>query len=310
MAQSRLLLLLLLLVEQSWSEQRKTYHSKISGSNSRFLFSHYPHGQERGHDEHHQSFKKQLESTTMNEIDIESTTLPPTTIIIEEAPIHSELSYDKSLPLRVLDCMTKVSLMDCSKLYVLQNMESRDYNFETSGNLTHDIQQILLPSYTRSDNKLFEDRLLRLNSTEVDRRINRGLALLFNERQVDLTFMPGFRLQISPSQGDVLEFSIKKQFDFAEEGRGRDKDRNKDRDKRGNKKLVKHLVRLGVPVVLLPSMLLASVLPMMLPALKFATFFTSFVNHAALAAAVMYLAKQHAQEQEEKQTVYFNAGYN
>ncbi|XP_055526043.1 uncharacterized protein LOC129718877 [Wyeomyia smithii] len=309
MAQTRLLLPLLLLVAPSWSELRKTFHSRISGSSSRFLFSHLNHGSERGHDQHHQSFKKQLESTTMNESEIEMTTLTPTTVAPEEESVHSELSYDKSLPLRVLDCMTKVSLMDCSKLFVLQNMESKDNNFETSGNITHDIQQILLPSYTRPDNKLFEDRLLRLNSTEVDRRINRGLALLFNERQIDITFMPGFRLQISPSQGDMLEFSIKKQFS-SEEGRGRDGDREKDKDKRGNKKLVKHLIRFGVPVVLLPSMLLASVMPMMLPALKFATFFTTFVNHAALAAAVMYLAKQHAQEQEEKQTVYFNAGYN
>ncbi|XP_058454275.1 uncharacterized protein LOC131432147 [Malaya genurostris] len=315
MIKAPVVLSLLLLIAPSGSELRKTFHSKISGSSSRHLFSHHNyHARDRGHDHHHQSFKKQLESTTINEIVTEVTTLPN----VLEDPVEdsvAELSYDRSLPLRVLNCMTKLSLMECSKYYVLQNMESRDYNFETSGNLTHDIQQILLPSYKRPDNKLFEDRLLELNSTEVDRRINQGLVLLFNERQVDIKFLPGFQLQVRPSDGNILEFSIKKQLsensEEPEEGRARnDRDRNDKKNKRGNKKIMKHIMQLGVPVVLLPSMLLASVMPMMLPVLKFATFFTSFVNHAALAASIMYLAKQHAQEQEEKQTVYFNAGYN
>lgn len=309
---ARIALSLLLIVAPSCSELRKTFHSKISrtvgGSSSRFLFHKYYNGRDRGHDHHHQSFKKQLESTTISENYLDASTIPPA---VEDPPVP-EMSYEKSLPLRALNCMAKVSILDCSKLYLLQNMESLNYQFATSGNLTYDVQQILLPSYKRPDNKLFEDRLLQLNSTEVDRRINQGLTLLFNERQVDIKFLPGFGLQITPSNSDTLEFSIKNEFTAAaEEGRGRDRGKDRDRNKnKGTRKVMKHLMRLGVPAVLLPSMLLAGVLPMMLPVLKFATVFTSFVNHAALAAAVMYLAKQHAQEQEEKQTVYFNAGYN
>ncbi|XP_062539045.1 uncharacterized protein LOC134207315 [Armigeres subalbatus] len=305
---------LLLIVTPSWSELRKTFHSKISrsggaSSSSRYMFHHFHNGRDRGHDNHHQSFKKQLESTTISENELDATTLPPP---LEDPPVV-ELPYDRSLPLRVLNCMTKASILDCSRLYVLQNMESLNYQFETTGNLTHDVQQIILPSYRRPDNKLFEERLLHLNSTEVDRRINHGLALLFNERQVDIKFLPGFGVQIKPSNSDTLEFSIQKQpsENVVDEGRARDGDKDRDRNKnKGTRKVMKHLIRLGVPAVLLPSMLLAGVLPMMLPVLKFATIFTSFVNHAALAAAIMYLAKQHAQEQEEKQTVYFNAGYN
>ncbi|EDS35638.1 hypothetical protein CpipJ_CPIJ011098 [Culex quinquefasciatus] len=311
-----LAVLLLLSVSPSWSELRKTFHSKISGSSSssRFLFHHF---HDRGHDHHHQTHKKQLEVTTVGEVENEITTLEPLT----ESPSEPLPAYEKSLPLRVLNCMAKVSLVECSKLYLLQNMESHNYDFHTSGNITYDVQQILLPSYQQPDNKLFEDRLLKLNSSEVDRRINVGLALLFNERQFDLKFLPGFGLRITPTEGNTLEFSIRNQLmttpsaDPAEEGRGRrrnDKDRDRDgkHENRDKRKATKHLLQLGVPIVLLPTMLLASVMPMMIPVLKFATFFTSFVNHAALAAAVMYLARQHAQEQEEKQTVYFNAGYN
>ncbi|KAL9700697.1 hypothetical protein quinque_004138 [Culex quinquefasciatus] len=294
-----LAVLLLLSVSPSWSELRKTFHSKISGSSSssRFLFHHF---HDRGHDHHHQTHKKQLEVTTVGEVENEITTLEPST----ESPPEPLPAYEKSLPLRVLNCMAKVSLVECSKLYLLQNMESHNYDFHTSGNITYDVQQILLPSYQQPDNKLFEDRLLKLNSSEVDRRINVGLALLFNERQFDLKFLPGFGLRITPTEGNTLEFSIRNQLMTTPAQTPPKRDAVVVETTR----IV--TVMLGVPIVLLPTMLLASVMPMMIPVLKFATFFTSFVNHAALAAAVMYLARQHAQEQEEKQTVYFNAGYN
>ncbi|XP_055616056.1 uncharacterized protein LOC129762094 [Toxorhynchites rutilus septentrionalis] len=305
MVAARIIISLLLLVVPSWCERGKSFHSKISAlsdSNSRFLFHSYYNGRDRGHDQHHQSHKKQLESTTIGGSEEElSTTIPPA---LPQSAV-SDLSYEKSLPLRVLNCMAKKSILDCGKLYLLQNMESMDYNFETTTNLTHDVQQIFLPSYREPDNKLFEDHLLLLDSTEVDKRINRGLARLFNKRQVDIRFLPGFGLRITPSADDTMEFSIKKSLPSEEERASKDGGGGG-----GGKKGYKHLIRLGVPVVLLPTMLLAGVMPMMIPVLKFATFFTSFVNHAALAAAVMYLAKQHAQEQEDKQTIYFNAGYN
>ncbi|KFB43331.1 AGAP013445-PA-like protein [Anopheles sinensis] len=192
--------------------------------------------------------------------------------------VVSREAYMKSIPLRVLDCLEHVSLLDCGKLYLLQNMEARSYRFANTGNLTHDLQQLILPGYRAGDNKLFSDTLLALNGTDVNQRLGRGLRLMLHQRIVDLT------LDVAVADGEV----------------GRDK----------AKKGLKTVLQFSVPLILLPSMLLAGVLPMILPVLKFATIFSSIVNHAALAAAIMYLAKQHAAEQESKQTVYFNAGYN
>ncbi|XP_058056093.1 uncharacterized protein LOC131207495 [Anopheles bellator] len=217
-----------------------------------------------------------------------------------ETDVVSRESYIKSIPLRVLNCMEHVSIVDCGKRYLLQNMESKSYRFANTGNLTHDVQQILLPDYRAADNKLFSDRLLALNGSDVNERIDRGLRLLFNERIVDLQLVPGLAVRLTPSGSDQLEFSVKKAVAVVDGEVGRDK----------AKKGLKTVLQLGVPLILLPSMLLAGVLPMVLPILKFATIFSSIVNHAALAAAIMYLAKQHAAEQESKQTVYFNAGYN
>ncbi|XP_053670600.1 uncharacterized protein LOC128720920 [Anopheles nili] len=211
-------------------------------------------------------------------------------------------TYAKTIPLRLLSCLEHVSLLDCGKLYLLQNMEARGYRFADTGNITHDVQQVLLPGYRGADNRLFADRLLALNESEVDARLGRGLRLLFNDRIVDLQLVPGVAVRLTPSKTDQLEFSVRKAIEAVDptEPVGRDK----------AKKGVRTVLQLGVPLVLLPSMLLAGVLPMLLPVLKFATIFSSIVNHAALAAAIMYLAKQHAAEQESKQTVYFNAGYN
>uniref|UniRef100_A0A182IP60 Uncharacterized protein n=1 Tax=Anopheles atroparvus TaxID=41427 RepID=A0A182IP60_ANOAO len=215
--------------------------------------------------------------------------------------VVSREAYMKSIPLRLLSCLEHVSLVDCGKLYLLQNMELRSYRFAHTGNLTHDIQQLLLPGYRAGDNKLFSDQLLALNGTDVNQRLGRGLRLLLHERIVDLALLPGLSVRLTPSESNQLEFSVRKDVavtDGADTGR--------DKAKKG----LKTVLQLAVPIILLPAMLLAGVLPMILPVLKFATIFSSFVNHAALAAAIMYLAKQHAAEQESKQTVYFNAGYN
>ncbi|XP_035890560.1 uncharacterized protein LOC118502439 [Anopheles stephensi] len=211
-------------------------------------------------------------------------------------------AYLKTVPLRLLSCLEHVSLIDCGKLYLLQNMESRAYRFANTGNITHDVQQVLLPSYRSTDNKLFSDQLLALNDSVVNDRLARGLRLLFNERIIDLQLVPGVAVRLTPSDTNQLEFSVRKGIMAVEPdvAGGRDK----------AKKGIRTVLQLSVPLVLLPSMLLAGVLPMILPVLKFATIFSSIVNHAALAAAIMYLAKQHAAEQESKQTVYFNAGYN
>uniref|UniRef100_A0A182Q2P6 Uncharacterized protein n=1 Tax=Anopheles farauti TaxID=69004 RepID=A0A182Q2P6_9DIPT len=216
---------------------------------------------------------------------------------------NSAAAYIKTIPLRLLSCLEHVSLIDCGKLYLLQNMESRSYRFANTGNITHDVQQVLLPGYRSADNKLFSDQLLALNASDVNERLARGLRLLFNERIIDLQLVPGVAVRLTPSDTNQLEFSVRKGIvavESPQEAVGRDK----------AKKGIRTVLQLSVPLVLLPSMLLAGILPMVLPVLKFATIFSSIVNHAALAAAIMYLAKQHAAEQESKQTVYFNAGYN
>jgi hypothetical protein len=69
-------------------------------------------------------------------------------------------------------------------------------------------------------------------------------------------------------------------------------------------------MQIAVPAFFFPPMLLSSVLPFLIPAFKMATVFSTVLNGSALMAAIMYLARQHALEQEQKQTIYFNPGYH
>lgn len=67
---------------------------------------------------------------------------------------------------------------------------------------------------------------------------------------------------------------------------------------------------MGVPALALPVIMLGTVIPFVLPALKLATIFSGLINNTALVAAIMYLARNTAIEDENKQKVYFNSQPN
>lgn len=67
---------------------------------------------------------------------------------------------------------------------------------------------------------------------------------------------------------------------------------------------------MGVPALALPAIMFGTVIPFVLPALKLATIFSGLINNTALVAAIMYLARNTAIEEESKQKVYFNSQPN
>lgn len=77
-----------------------------------------------------------------------------------------------------------------------------------------------------------------------------------------------------------------------------------------NKKAAHYLLQLGIPALALPAIMFGTVIPFVLPALKLATIFSGLINNTALVAAIMYLARNTALEDENKQKVYFNSQPN
>jgi hypothetical protein len=205
----------------------------------------------------------------------------------------------------ILDCMQETTLLNCAKIFILHKMERRNFNFPNTGNFTQDFFGEMIKENRGSDGNWMKLYLDRFNETEVDKKLFNGFKKLLKNRYFGVDILPSMLFEMTPNDHDMFELSLKRtEGNFIEEGR------DKEGDLKTNKKYYKHLAELGVPTIILPSMIFAGFLPIILPVLKMATFFTSFINHGALLASILYLAKQHAEEQEQKQTVYFNAGYN
>lgn len=254
----------------------------------------------------------------------------------------STVAYVKaSLPNQIFRCIQKFNLLRCLKYFVLLRLESRDYHIpETESSTSEFLGNIL-----KSEKNLpldIPDHFMSLDDEELNERLTVGFQKFFKTRPIMLRFIPNMLVKIVPSKSKDLEFSLKKfekedftsrnAKDVKEKKDSKDSDESKEsveedeeeeavkvesedetKDEEGvHKSGVRrknHYLQFGVPLVLAPAMIFAGFLPMIIPVLKLATAFVTIVNTFALAAAVLYLARQHALEREMQQTVYFNPGY-
>lgn len=252
----------------------------------------------------------------------------------------SSIAYVKgTLPQQIFKCMEKYTFLRCIQYFVLLRIESKEYNFPKTGNLTQDFLETVLQSEQHLPAHI-PQKILKLSDAELTERLTTGLQKFFKHRSIMLKFIPNVMVKLVPSGTNYLELSLKKKKatnkNYMEKGRAQDEsdtDESIDYDMlggfgkideeklkeedidgkgdlgKGGKKNNAYL-QVGVPLLLLPGMFFAGFLPMILPVLKFATIFSSIVNHAALIAAMAYFARQHSLEKEVQQTVYFNPGYN
>lgn len=246
---------------------------------------------------------------------------------------ESAIAYFKgSLPNQIFRCVQKFNLLRCLKYLVLLRLESRDYTIAESGNFTADFIENILHSETNMPIEI-PDHLLKLDETELNDRLTDGFQKFFKNRAITLRFIPNMLVKVVPSKSNSLEFSLKKYkkngrsfeagraavtIDSDDEGDENSKDIEaddeiKDGDTKDDKGLRRkgygQYLQMGIPLILAPGLVFAGILPMLLPVLKMATLFSSVINHSALIAGIMYLARQHAVEKEIQQTVYFNPGY-
>lgn len=244
---------------------------------------------------------------------------------------ESAIAYFKgSLPNQIFRCVQKFNLLRCLKYLVLLRLESRDYSITESGNFTADFIENLLHSETNLPSDI-PDHLLKLDETELNDRLTNGFQKFFKNRAITLRFIPNMLVKVVPSKSNSLEFSLKKYKKNGNYGEGRaavtiDSDEGEENskdiegddeikeadtkdDKGLRRKGYEQYLQMGIPLVLAPALVFAGILPMLLPVLKMATVISSVINHSALIAGIMYLARQHAVEKELQQTVYFNPGY-
>lgn len=220
--------------------------------------------------------------------------------------------YKASIPQRIFNCVSNLSLTRCMKLLVLARLEARAPHFRNTGNMTSDFLNQVVSSSDDTDIPYnFYEVYAAANDSEINERLLKVFQRFFEGRKIQLHFIPGIIVNLVPSTNNMLEFSLKENLN---QGRGDGGGLGGggggllgNKNKKGG---YGYYAQFAVPFFVLPAVLFSSFLPFLIPALKMATMFAGVVNNAALLASIMYLARQVAIENEQKQTVYFNPGYN
>lgn len=200
--------------------------------------------------------------------------------------VGNMLAYVKtSIPIRIFQCMQRLNILKCMKIFILQRME-RTPIYRNSGNVTADfLDQILSNGHNNSGDGSMNEEILdkfyvQMTETEINERLLKSFQRFFHDREIKLHFVPGMVVKVVPNQENAINLSLKRASTWLETT-GRAKNRPGD-----------YLLQLGIPAILMPAILMGSVLPFILPALKFATIFSGMINHAALVSAFAYAAKQ------------------
>lgn len=231
---------------------------------------------------------------------------------------ESKIDYmNADIPSNIFNCIKKLPFMRCMKLLLLARMESRDLEIYNTGNATTDfLNHVIDSDDTKIPFNYYED-YSNLNETQMTLRLLKSFQQFFKGREVMLHFIPGMVVKVVPSPNDLLQFKLRKSTYIYNSNEARGDGGVVEGGTGGggllgnkNKKGYGHYFEVGAPVVVFPAILFSSLLPFMIPALKMATVFATVINNAALFAGVMYLARQAAIENEKKQTIYFNPGYN
>lgn len=232
---------------------------------------------------------------------------------------HSEtkINYMKAaIPTKIFNCMNKLTLMRCMKLLLLARMESRDLQMHNTGNATTDFLDQVIDSDDARIPFNYYDVYSSLNETQLTVRLLKSFQQFFKGREIMLHFIPGIVVKVVPNSNNELQFKLRETLYNQNPNEARGDGAIVEGTGGGgllgnkNKKGYGHYFEVGAPVVVFPAILFSSLLPFMIPALKMATVFATVINNAALFAGVMYLARQAAIENEKKQTIYFNPGYN
>lgn len=245
----------------------------------------------------------------------------------------STVAYVKaSLPTQIFRCIQKLNLLRCLKYFVLLRLESRDYHAPETDQSTSEFLGSILKNEQNLPKEIPQN-LLSLKEEDLNQRLTDGFQRFFKHRPIMLRFIPNMLVKIVPSKSSDLEFSIKKfeENDFSSRQARKSKDSKESsesnesienvsekdhaegvKDDDANDKGVRRksqYMQIGVPLAIAPAMIFAGFLPMLIPIFKLATAFTFIVNTTVLAAALLYVARQHALEREVQSTIYFNPGY-
>lgn len=120
-----------------------------------------------------------------------------------------------SIPIRIFQCMQRLSILKCMKIFILQRME-RTSPYLNSGNLTADfLDQILaINNPSDSDRDVSDDSLykyyLQMPESDINERLLKSFQRFFHDREIKLHFIPGMVVKVVPSEENAINLSLKR----------------------------------------------------------------------------------------------------
>ncbi|XP_055901816.1 uncharacterized protein LOC129938348 [Eupeodes corollae] len=209
-----------------------------------------------------------------------------------------------STPTRILECITRFSILRCSKLFVLQKMEERQV-YPRTGNLTKDFLEQFFGGEDdeMGMDSLVEGKLAEIPDDELTQRVIWQFQRFFKNRNIQLHFLPGVKVKIVPSKENKLKLSLKrnKRRNYQDIGTGRGKGDRKKIKKKSKHSYKDLMIQMAVPVMVMPAVLLGTFLPFILPAIKMATFMSTIMNNSAFLAALLYAARTHVMNSDNNE---------
>lgn len=129
------------------------------------------------------------------------------------------LAYVKtSIPIRIFQCMQRLNILKCMKIFILQRME-RTPQYLNSGNVTADfLDQILANNQpSGSDNgrdpsqdDILDKYYLQMPEVEINERLLKSFQRFFHDREIKLHFVPGMVVKVVPNEENSINLSLKR----------------------------------------------------------------------------------------------------
>lgn len=126
------------------------------------------------------------------------------------------LAYVKtSIPIRIFQCMQRMNLLKCMKIFILQRME-RSPIYRNSGNVTADfLDQILSLHQNNSEfgtmsEEILDKYYLQMTEVEINERLLKSFQRFFHDREIKLHFIPGMVVKVVPNEDNAINLSLKR----------------------------------------------------------------------------------------------------
>lgn len=130
--------------------------------------------------------------------------------------ISNMLAYVKtSIPIRIFQCMQRLNLLKCMKIFILQRME-RSAMYTNTGNVTADfLDQILTNNQNNSDDEsmngeILDKYYLQMSEVEMNERLLKSFQRFFHDREIKLHFIPGMVVKVVPNEENSINLSLKR----------------------------------------------------------------------------------------------------